>query len=153
MKTLLLALGLMAGSTAQAQPVRFDQQPVSNKEWAAFLQFARKDPALSKTYTTLVPDQWEKTTLTRTNAEKPVTGVSWQQAETYCRWRSAVATYRQTHNAVAPYQAMEKANATAKTQVIYRLPTSQEWETLASRFNGENIGFRCVQYVKRNGII
>lgn len=145
MKKLLLALACVTGLTVQAQ-VTLDQRPVSNKEWAAFLQFAEHDPAFAKNYKTLIPDQWSKAATARANADKPVTGVSWQQAETYCQWRSAVATYRQTHTAPASWQVMEKANAAAGRQVVYRLPTEQEWEKLAVRQGrSEGIGFRCVQ--------
>jgi hypothetical protein len=163
MKIFVTALGLFYCSVANAQfvfeqPVAttqivFEQQPVSNKNWSAFLGAIKDDPTLFKMYgQSMTPDQWngEQTSSKKLNA--PVIGVSWQQALAYCQWRSVVATYLHNHAKLATYQTMLRVNASAKTLITYRLPTEKEWKTSASRFPAilrPGTGFRCVYSSKK----
>ncbi len=100
----------------------------------------------------MTPDQWGTAQISLKNQDAPIVGVSWQQALAYCEWRSVIATYLHTHSKISTYQAMQTANASAKTLITYRLPSEKEWEKLASRFTDKTtpgVGFRCVHSVKK----
>ena len=152
MKSAFVVLSFLCYSVAGAQVI-FDQHLVSNRNWSTFLQAIKNDPSFVKTYSqSMIPDQWGKAQTSGKKQNAPVVGVSWQQATTYCDWRSVVATYLQTHSALSSYQAMQVANRSAKTLITYRLPSETEWGNAASHFTNETnsgIGFRCVHSVKK----
>ncbi len=156
-----MMLGCLYGSVATAQfvvckrpeVVQIDRREVSNKEWAAFLQFTRNDPALSRKYSqSMKPSQWSSNKLSLNRQHEPITGISWQQALAYCDWRSITATYLATHAKPATYQQMKQANARAKTRITYRLPTDEEFKRLPippTTDTRAGISFRCVRSVKK----
>lgn len=157
MRSILIVVGFFCCLAANAQisidqsPV-IDHQPVSRKEWSVFFQFVKSDPTFSKKYyQSLIPNQWGKQQSSSNLQDMPVTGVSWQQAQDYCEWRSIVSTYLNTHSRAGTYQEMRAANISAKTLITYRLPTEQEWLKFASHSANKTIkgiGVHCIHSVK-----
>jgi formylglycine-generating enzyme required for sulfatase activity len=125
-----------------------DETEVANIHWLEYLHFLQKDSSRA-VYEAALPD----TTLWNAYCLRlgvptidiylqyylrypgfryfPVVGVSQQQAEAYCRWRSAkVAEVRQTSPG-RHYQRQRRRLRDYDVQVTYRLPTAAEWETSA----------------------
>lgn len=153
MKSILLALSVFFGALAQAQVLqgqlttisKFDNRPVSVKEWNAFMTFLKSDPYFSKSdIVSMTPDQWNSEKITAENQDSPVTGVSWKQANAYCEWRGEMATYLNTHVKVTSYRQMLDDNKLAKVVVTYRLPTGEEYIKMAKKAGKGTAGFHCV---------
>lgn len=153
MKLIIIVLSILYCPAVSAQflpdkpaSIHIDQREVSNEEWAAFIRFMKTDPAFSPTYIrSMHPDR----RATTQNEGIAVTGVSWKQATAYCKWRSTLATYLNTHTKGNTYRQMLTDNERAKIIITYRLPTEEEWKRMALNKNGVNSpkagsGFRCV---------
>lgn len=158
MKAIVTALGCLYCSIATAQffvakqqeIIQIDKREVSNKDWAAFLQFAKNDPILSKKDRhSITPSGWNTSQLSLNNQHQPVRGITWQQALAYCEWRSTMATYLSSHSRASNYQQMQQANSTAKSYITYRLPTGEELQrvTPTSSNTKAGVAFRCVRSV------
>jgi hypothetical protein len=122
------------------------QNPVSNAEWSEFIRFIESDTGFSKEYVhAMIPDGWQMQ-----EDDKPVSGVSWQQAQEFCKWRSVITTYNNSNSEKAIFSQMLERNKSAKELVTFRLPTAAEFNELVSRknINGDD-GFICVYSVKR----
>ena len=161
MKSLILTCGFLCSSfllNAQVIPdlntktVHFDQQNVSNQEWNTFMIFIKNDGGFSKKYiASMTPDNWLSGKLGAKSKDLAVTGVSWMQAQEYCKWRSELATYLNTHIEATNCQQMRTDNKLAKTIITYRLPTEVEFSKMMaskSRNSKDNAGFRCVYSVR-----
>lgn len=85
---------------------------VTNKEYADFVKSAFNSP----------PAHWKNDSPTKEIAEKPVTNVSWNEAQSYCKWLSS------------------------KTGQKYRLPLETEWEFIARNNSNLNIKNIAVDY-------
>lgn len=160
MRTLLIALSVFLSSLASAQivpnlhisAVQVDKRQVSNQDWNTFLDFMKKDDSFSPAdVANMTPKGWSLVNLNVKNRDLHVTGVSWNQATAYCKWRSELLTYLNTHTRAASYEQMSADNKLAKTFITYRLPTGEEYVRLVSakveKSKGD-IGFRGVYSVK-----
>jgi formylglycine-generating enzyme required for sulfatase activity len=166
MRTLLLVLSTLFSPLLNAQTyqntlsthVSIDQRPVSNQEWSTFMEFMKNDPAFSdKDVVTMTPQGWSPEKLSKTNSNLAVTGVSWQQANRYCEWRSELLTYLHTHTQTTNYVKMRDDNRLAKTYITYRLPTGTEYTQLMQQNKTANKeshnGFRAVSLTQtRNSV-
>lgn len=162
MKSILIIAAVVGCSFANAQilptsltkqEVNINQRLVSNKEWAEFLTFISKDPSFSKEYIqSVTPLGWSSKSMIK-NGDSAVTGVSWLQANEYCKWKSEVNTYLYSHSSCVTYSKMLEENRLSKTRVTYRLPTGAESDSVAGTSkNSENgIGFRCVYMIEKVG--
>ena len=117
-----------------------DEVEVSNLEWKLFQDLFTHDSAASKTVQPLrqalpVADYYDDPFYNRC----PVVGVSREQVEAFCRWRSRVATviYNQRAN-------LTDTTAAAYVRLEYRLPTEAEWEYAALGSFGLPHGTQCV---------
>ncbi|MEA5141292.1 SUMF1/EgtB/PvdO family nonheme iron enzyme [Arcicella rigui] len=147
MKYTLFALAMFVSFVSNAQVI-FDSKPVSNKNWSEFLQFTQNDPTFVQQHKiSLLPDNWKA--VKTSDAEKAVYGVSFQQAQAYCEWRSVVSTYLQNHSKPNSYKAMKAANALAKQSIEYRLPTEKEFEKLSASKPFQGGGFICAKVIKK----
>jgi len=57
--------------------------------------------------------------------EYPIVGISYEQAQEYCKWRSKVVN---DYNNI--YKAKHPKDKTAPKKITYRLPTPEEWDNL-----------------------
>ena len=87
----------LVGKTVYLNDFFIDKYPVTNEEYAEFI--------LETGYPH--PESWGEGKYADHKARHPVTDVSWDDAQRYCKWRSS------------------------KTQYQVRLPTEQEWEKAA----------------------
>ena len=118
-----------------------DEEVVKNIHWKEFLYFIKKDSAESY-YQSMLPD-----TSKILNGKnyfnsyefrlKPLTGISYFQAQEYCKWRSAVVTRNITNPelAVCKSKSCQRENARydRNYRIIYRLPESDELKTVAGK--------------------
>lgn len=103
-----------------------DKSEVLNEDWTEYLLYlGRESGKTSKAYINALPDSviWnvvypaaEITQFHTAFSHFPVVGISYEQAVGYCKWRSA--------------RVSEKYGKA----VLYRLPTSKEWEQAAGEF-------------------
>jgi|GEM_PF-4254180 len=161
MKSLILAIGFLCTSpllnaqvipNLNAKTAHFDQQNVSNRDWNNFMKFMQNDGGFSKKFiASMTPDKWSSVSVDEKAQDLAVTGVSWVQAQEYCKWRSELTTYLNTHVKVGRYQQMLVDNKLAKTIITYRLPTRVEFKKMVdgqSKSSKDAGGFRCVYSVR-----
>jgi hypothetical protein len=124
------------------QSVSVSAQEISNKDWAEFLTFIASDVAFSEAYVqSMQPDNWENARPDK----KPVYGVSWTQAQEFCKWRSVFTTYQHCYSAQVEFSEMLEQNRMAKKLVTYRLPTESEFNQIKKRQNDKSAsGLLCV---------
>lgn len=114
-----------------------DEAEVSNREWQHFLNCLASDSTsvvfdsyLPSATAQPVPDYF-------TNPfyqHHPVVGLTYAQAQGFCRWRGAIIT-RYFNELVKPGQPYRT--------FVYRLPTEEEWEFAAGGFTGAPYGVAC----------
>jgi len=121
-----------------------DEAEVSNFAWNGFVQYNKKKyGANSKEYISSLPDTtvWEEKLRFGqpymacyfshpVYKDYPIVGVSYEQAVSFCKWRSERVNYwlsikskKQKYNLDSVYNGVFKYE--------YRLPTKQEWESFA----------------------
>jgi formylglycine-generating enzyme required for sulfatase activity len=135
------ALPAPPGTVRMAENLFVDETEVANIHWLEYLHFIRCD-STQAFYRAQLPDStgWRPVRV-RDEAPQsyfrapgyryyPATGISYEQAQAYCRWRSAVvnrryfrgAEFRQQHPELRDYDVT----------VEYRLPTEAEWQQAAA---------------------
>lgn len=137
------ALPAPPGTVRVAENLFADEAEVANIHWLEYLHFVQRDSSLAF-YTSQLPDStgWKPVlspglatappSYFRAPAFRyfPATGISYEQAQAYCRWRSAVvnrnyfrgAEFRKQHPELRDYDV----------RVEYRLPTEAEWQQAAA---------------------
>lgn len=161
----ILCLGILPGFAQEKvvlpgiklnESIYADPREVSQAEWLEFVLFVREDESFPETYSQeMLPYGWTEARLPKPGAaDRPVTGVTWNQATEYCEWRSVVATFLLKHPKPSTFMDMKLANQASKAKIQYRLPTDKEWVVLAKKTNvsetlpTSKTGFRCVAVVR-----
>ena len=117
-----------------------DETELANVHWQEFLFYIRKDSS-QEFYYSMHPDTlvWAQRTLPKpsmSNVELstryfrspeyqfyPVAGISYEQAQAYARWRSAVVS-----QVLNKHENLVKLGLVGmRIEVQYRLPTEKEW--------------------------
>jgi len=108
-----------------------DEAEVSNLEWQHFLSYVAQDSGQAavaryqpRPKSLPLPDYFRGPFYRL----YPVVGISREQAEAYCRWRSAVTTQE-----LADRRGLLPTDS-AYMVMHYRLPTEAEWEFAAGRY-------------------
>ncbi|WP_170934703.1 formylglycine-generating enzyme family protein [Hymenobacter gelipurpurascens] len=117
-----------------------DEAEISNLEWKFFQQQTTPDTGLNEAMQPLaaalpVPEYYAD----RFYHRYPVVGISWEQADAFCRWRSRVVT--------AEYNKLySHADSLSQgyVRILYRLPTEAEWEIAAQGQSGLPYGSSCL---------
>lgn len=113
-----------------------DQTEVANLHWLEYLHFLQRDSS-STVYLRALPDTtvWDAIDTTGHFKEHylsdpayrhmAVVGISYEQAQDYCRWRTAAV------NAGIEKKSAEQGQAPTH-RFLFRLPTVEEWELAAA---------------------
>jgi len=129
------------GTVRMAENLFVDEAEVANIHWLEYLHFIRRDSGQAF-YRAQLPDStgWKPVPVQDEAPQSyfrapgyryhPATGISFEQARAYCRWRSAVvnrsyfrgAEFRKQHPELRDYDVT----------VEYRLPTEAEWQQAAA---------------------
>ncbi|MGI4863177.1 MAG: formylglycine-generating enzyme family protein [Janthinobacterium lividum] len=105
-----------------------DEIECSNKEWKHFLNYVARDSGrkVARRYFPQTAQLPLSTYFTDPFYDYyPVVGISREQVENYCRWRSAAVT-----EALADRRGFDPQNPSYMV-MHYRLPTEAEWEYAA----------------------
>lgn len=128
---------LPTGTVQVAPSLYFDETEVTNIHWLEFLHYLQQDTASAK-WQAALPDTtvWKTQQMSELGAYRdyylrypgfrfhPVVGISLEQAQAYCAWRSMVVT--------AEFEAKKsKKYVDWYVSFHYRLPTALEWEAVA----------------------
>ena len=125
------------GTVRVNETLFYDKNEVTNDEWRVYENwYKQKYGSTSIHYKNTLPDTLSWRILTddepyqyeyyRNSAfnNHPVVGVTWEQANAYCKWRTAI---------VRSEMAKElNKNMNRPESITYRLPTVTEWEEVAS---------------------
>lgn len=115
-----------------------DEVEVSNREWQNFLNYVRSDSTL-RAYQRYVPAAEAQPTPDYFSSpfyrHYPVVGISYEQAQGFCRWRSRIVTEE--------VQWSRATRARRPARITFRLPTEAEWELAAGGGSGLPYGTAC----------
>lgn len=114
-----------------------DEHEITNLDWKEYLSWVEKrgEGKTSPAYLQALPDTsvWEEEALRKTYFQHPaynhypVVGISREQAEAYCKWRTRRV------KEVFDLKNQEKPGKAFSGEFRYRLPRSVEWELIARR--------------------
>ncbi|MBW3545068.1 MAG: formylglycine-generating enzyme family protein [Bacteroidetes bacterium] len=140
-----------------------DRTEVANIHWQEFLHYIKRDSG-DAYYYQLLPDTlvWAQRNLPHAQTSSldltyeyfnkaeyfssPVVGISYEQAQTYARWRSAVVTALMNQ----PESLQQWGLQGKKVVVEYRLPTEEEWmQAAAGSLNPDKYPYGYKKYKKR----
>jgi formylglycine-generating enzyme required for sulfatase activity len=121
--------------------VWIDEAEISNREWRQYEQYQLKNgvPATELSPETRAQPVADYYTNGFYNYY-PVVGISYEQAQSFCNWRSHVVTAllnQKQH--VAPTDTLNPAYV----RCLYRLPTESEWEAAAAGQSNLPFGTTC----------
>lgn len=110
-----------------------DETEISNISWQEYMYWTKnKHGEKSDIYLATKPDSavWEEPMLNLyishpAYRDYPIVGVTWQQANDYCEWRSDRVMER-----ILILQE-DKPKMIVPSKITYRLPTPAEWESVA----------------------
>ena len=124
---------ILPPGVARVDAMLIDVKEITNLNWLEYLHYLRQDSSMA-VYKAALPDTtvWQQVyddelamaftaNYLRGPAFRyfPVVGVTYEQATSYCQWRSVVVTLKMN-----PYPRQD-------IQITYRLPTPSEWQTIA----------------------
>ncbi len=107
-----------------------DEAEITNLNWTEFVYYMKRDSS-ETVYNKMLPDftqQPRKDYFTNPFFRfYPVVGITYEQAVTYCKWRTSIV------NELNRRQMTSKGVVPPKKFIIeFRLPTEREWETYAA---------------------
>lgn len=131
-----------------------DKSEVANVHWLEYLHYLQQDSSLSA-YIRALPDTtvWDAIDTTghykknylrgQPYAYLALVGISYEQALDFCQWRSAVVNEKINEEA-------RKNGRSPSHQVVFRLPTVEEWEKAAAgKLSVDKHPYGYKRYLKR----
>jgi formylglycine-generating enzyme required for sulfatase activity len=107
-----------------------DEIEITNLHWTEFLYYTRRDSSESA-FNKMLPDTNQLPTPDYfTNPffrYYPVTGITYEQAEAYCQWRTLIVNELHIR-----HMTLKGIIPPKKFTIEFRLPTEKEWETYAA---------------------
>ena len=153
------------GTVAVGDSLFIDKTEVTNLHWREFLYYVQKDSGKAM-YWKMLPDTmiWYKRNLPSPQTSSidlaikyfrkpeyqsfPVVGITYEQAQAYASWRSAVVTQMLNQ----PGELAKMGLSGKKVVVEYRLPTEAEWMAAAAgKRSPEKYPYGHKKYLKKPG--
>lgn len=142
------------GGTPLTDGLFLDETELANVHWLEYLHHLQQDSSRAK-YRAALPDTsvWDAVDVTGYMKKNylrapsfrfhPVVGLSYEQVQQYCNWRSEVATaaFNQDNKRRRKYRLRDQ-----DVVFRYRLPTAEEWEMAAAK----GIGAKAATRTKKN---